>query len=58
VWILIATVIAVMATTAVVSLVHSFRRENRRINNLIANADDIIAADREAEVDEGGFQSA
>jgi len=58
VWILAATVIAVMATTAVVSLVHSIRRENRRINNLIANADDIIAADREAEVDEGGFQSA
>ena len=58
VWILAATVIAVMATTAVVSLVHSFRRENRLINNLIANADDIIAADREAEVDEGGFRSA
>ena len=56
--ILAATVIAVMATTAVVSLVHSIRRESRRINNLIANADDIIAADREAEVDEGGFQSA
>jgi hypothetical protein len=58
VWILIAMVIAAMATTAVVSLVRSIRRENRRINSLIANADDIIAADREAEVDEGGFKSA
>ena len=57
-WILAATVIAVMATTAVVSLVHSIRRENRRINTLIANADDIIAADREAEIDEDGFRSA
>ena len=50
-------VVAAMATTAAVSLVHSFKRENCRINNLIANADDIIAADREAEVDEGGFRS-
>jgi len=58
VWILIAMVIAAMATVAMASLVRSIRRENRRINKLIANADDIIAADREAEVDEGGFQSA
>lgn len=58
VWILIAMVIAAMATTAVVLLVGSIRRENRRINGLIANADDIIAADREVEVDEGGFRSA
>ena len=63
VWILLAMVIAAMATTAVVSLVHSFSRENRRINTLIANADCIIAADREAEAeaeaeaDEGGFRS-
>jgi len=58
VWILIAIVIAGMAITAVVSLVHSLKRENRRINTLIANADDIIAADREAEIDEGRFRSA
>ena len=58
VWILIAVVIAAIATIAVVGLVRSIRRENRRINKLIANADDIIAADREAEIDEDGFRSA
>ena len=51
-------VIAAMATVAMASLVRSIRRENRRINKLIANADDIIAADREAEIDEDGFRSA
>ena len=58
VWILIAMVIAATATVAMASLVRSIRRENRRINKLIANADDIIAADREAEIDEDGFRSA
>ncbi len=57
-WILIAVVIAAIATIAVVWLVRSIRRENRRINKLIANADDIIAADREAEIDKDGFRSA
>jgi hypothetical protein len=57
-WVLIAIVIAAMGTIAVVTLVRSIRRENRRINKLIANADDIIAADREAEIDEDGFRSA
>jgi hypothetical protein len=58
VWILIAIVIAALATIAVFTLSRAIRRENRRINTLIANADDIIAADREAEIDEDGFRSA